>query len=138
MPQTAQRYPIPPEQIEFAPIRAQGPGGQNVNKVASAVQLRFDVHASSLPEAIRQRLLALGDRRIGADGVIVIKAQAHRSQAMNRADALRRLEELVARAAHVPTPRRPTRPGKAAIRRRLEAKAKRSALKSARRGRDEP
>jgi len=137
VPKPAQRHPIPAAEIEFAPIRAQGPGGQNVNKVASAVQLRFDVQASSLPEAIRQRLLALGDRRIGADGVIVIKAQAHRSQAMNRADALRRLEELVARAARIPRPRRPTRPGKAAIQRRLDTKAQRSKLKAARRSIDD-
>jgi ribosome-associated protein len=120
------------EEIEFVPIRAQGAGGQNVNKVSNAIHLRFDVRASSLPEAVKARLLLLRDQRISADGVVVIKAQQYRSLEKNREDALARLRELVARAAVVPRPRRPTRPTKASQRRRVESKVRRGQVKALR------
>jgi ribosome-associated protein len=120
------------EEIEFVPIRAQGAGGQNVNKVSNAIHLRFDVRASSLPEAVKARLLLLRDQRISADGVVVIKAQQYRSLEKNREDALARLQELVARAAVVPRPRRPTRPTKASQRRRVESKVRRGQVKALR------
>jgi ribosome-associated protein len=120
------------EEIEFVPIRAQGAGGQNVNKVSNAIHLRFDVRASSLPEAVKARLLLLRDQRISADGVVVIKAQQYRSLEKNRADALARLQELVARAAVVPRPRRPTKPTKASQRRRVESKVRRGQVKALR------
>jgi len=120
------------EEIEFVPIRAQGAGGQNVNKVSNAIHLRFDVRASSLPEAVKVRLLQVRDQRISADGVVVIKAQQYRSLEKNRADALARLHELVARAAVVPRPRRPTKPTKASQRRRVESKVRRGQVKALR------
>jgi ribosome-associated protein len=120
------------EEIEFVPIRAQGAGGQNVNKVSNAIHLRFDVRASSLPEAVKARLLLLRDQRINADGVVVIKAQQFRSLEKNRADALARLHELVIRAAVVPRPRRPTKPTKASQRRRVESKVRRGQVKALR------
>ena len=120
------------EEIEFVPIRAQGAGGQNVNKVSNAIHLRFDVRASSLPEAVKARLLLLRDQRISADGVVVIKAQQYRSLEKNREDALARLQELVARAAVVPRPRRPTKPTKASQRRRVEGKVRRGQVKALR------
>ena len=120
------------EEIEFVPIRAQGAGGQNVNKVSNAIHLRFDVRASSLPEAVKARLLLLRDQRISADGVVVIKAQQYRSLEKNREDALARLHELVARAAVVPRPRRPTKPTKASQRRRVESKVRRGQVKALR------
>lgn len=123
---------IPGREFELTAVRAQGPGGQNVNKLASAVQLRFDVRASSLPEAVKQRLLARRDRRIRRDGVVVIKAQRRRTQAGNRADALARLAELVRAAATPRRRRRPTRPPRAAARRRLQEKARRATIKSLR------
>jgi ribosome-associated protein len=116
----------------FSAIRAQGAGGQNVNKVSSAVHLRFDIGASSLPEAIKQRLLALHDQRITEGGVVVIKAQAHRSQDMNRADAVQRLAQLVDSVARPPKQRRPTRPTLASRHRRLESKSQRAQIKAGR------
>jgi ribosome-associated protein len=120
------------EEIEFVPIRAQGAGGQNVNKVSNAIHLRFDVRASSLPDAVKARLLLLRDQRVSADGVVVIKAQQYRSLEKNRADALARLHELVVRAAVVPRPRRPTKPTKASQRRRVESKVRRGQVKALR------
>jgi ribosome-associated protein len=122
------------EEVEFVAIRAQGAGGQNVNKVSSAVHLRFDILGSSLPEAIKTRLLQMGDRRINSLGVVVIKAQRYRSLEQNREDALARLRDLVERAAETPPPRRPTKPTRGSQRRRVESKMKRGELK-ARRGR---
>lgn len=117
-------------EIEESFVRAAGPGGQNVNKLATAVQLRFDVrHSPSLPEGVRVRLERLAGRRLTQDGVLIITAQRYRTQERNRQDALERLVELVRRAIQPPTPRRPTRPSAAARRRRLETKKRRGATK---------
>ena len=125
---------IPLDEIAMHAMRAQGAGGQNVNKVSTAIHLRFDVkHSPSLPDEVRQRLLDSNDSRIGADGVLTIKAQQYRSQGRNRDDALERLRTLIDAACHVPKPRKKTRPSAASIRERLKDKRKRSERKAARR-----
>ncbi|MDE2077260.1 MAG: aminoacyl-tRNA hydrolase [Burkholderiales bacterium] len=117
-------------EVEFTAVRSQGPGGQNVNKVSSAVHLRFDIVASSLPQAVKDKLLHTPDHRITKDGIVVIKAQSSRSRDQNKAEALARLEELIAEASHVLPPRRPTKPTYASKQRRLETKSLRSGIKS--------
>jgi ribosome-associated protein len=135
---TQSLFQVDEREVEFSAIRAQGAGGQNVNKVSSAIHLRFDIHASSLPEEIKQRLLSLSDSRITQDGVLVLKAQQHRTQEMNRSDALNRLQEVIDSVATPPKPRRATKPSYGAKQRRLVGKSQRSEIKSSRGRVDDP
>mgnify|MGYP000717920326 FL=1 len=120
---------IPESEIVFSAIRASGPGGQNVNKVSSAIHLRFDVRSSSLPDAVKAKILRMRDTRISTEGVIVIKAQKYRSQEKNKLESLARLDELLQKSQHVETPRRQTRPSRSSVRKRLEGKKKQGSVK---------
>jgi ribosome-associated protein len=132
MLQITGRTSIPLREIELSAMRSQGAGGQNVNKVASAIHLRFDIHASSLNPLFKERLLKLGDNRITKDGVVVIKAQQHRTQEQNREDALNRLQELIKSVTVTPKKRKPTRPSRSAKKKRIERKKKRGQKKALR------
>ncbi len=123
---------LPSSNVKFQAVRAQGPGGQNVNKVSSAVHLRFDIHASGLPDSYKEKLLALNDQRLSSDGVIVIKAQTFRSQEKNKEDGLNRLVALIRGAVKEVRKRKPTRPSRASQRRRMDSKAKHGKTKALR------
>ena len=129
---TAPKYPVDEREVDVSAIRAQGAGGQNVNKVSSAIHLRFDIVASSLPDDVKQRLLTLNDSRITEAGVLVLKAQQHRTQEMNRSDAMARLQEVIDSVEVPPKSRRATKPTFASRQRRLEGKSLRAGVKAGR------
>ncbi len=132
MLQISKTVSIPEHEIEMSAVRSQGAGGQNVNKVATTIHLRFDIMASSLPERYKQRLLRLNDQRVTKEGVIVIKAQEHRTQEQNREEALQRLQNLINNAVVIPKPRKPSKPTRSSQRKRLDSKSKRSQIKTMR------
>lgn len=132
MLQISNTVTIPEREIEISAIRSQGAGGQNVNKVATAIHLRFDIAASSLPDRYKERLLQLSDQRITKDGIIVIKAQEFRSQDQNREEALNRLQEMIRGAIAIPKPRKPSKPTRSSQRKRLDSKTKRGQIKALR------